>query len=85
MQGEGGQQEGKGQQEGQPGTRGGGLEVKGQEGEVLVPQGQDGDTDEDVDEVVEQPPPPPCFTPPQVAAKCPGKVSAVCRKAAAAP
>ena len=55
---------------------------------MVVPEGEDGDGDEDGDEVLEQAPPPP--TTPVVPLlewlqKALGKDSAVCRKAAAAP
>ena len=71
--------------------KGVGVEVKGEEGE-LVPEAEDGDGDENGDEVLEEPPPPPpptpCFTPPRVAAKGPrqrSKESTLCHKAAVAP
>ena len=72
---------------GGPAKEGGGVEVRGEEGEVVVPEGKDRDGDEDGDAVLQQPPPPnPMFDPsPSGYKKALGKDSSVCRKAAAAP
>ena len=74
-----GEEGGKGAEEGHPVTGGGGIEDKAEQGEVVVPKGEDGDGEEDEDgegdEVQVQPPPSPtpCFTPSRVAAKGPGE------------
>ena len=62
----------------------GGVQVRGEDGEVVVPQGEVGDGDEDGDEVLEQPPQPPVLPLPEWLQKALGKDSAVCCKAAAA-
>ena len=85
---EGGEEEAKGGEEGQPVTGGG---VKAEEGEVVVPErgDEDGEGDEDGKgyEVHGQPPPPqpPVLPLPEWLEKALGNDSAVCRKAAAAP